>query len=125
MIIHEPFYQLFIAGLTPDHLIELIVVHEIRQWLIKWNVDDLIIILGRRLLRLISLDAYRIESRLLCLPLIAVYLFTLMLKLNCWHLTILILITNIVLLCITIISIQLTIFFSLETIIFIITALVI
>ena len=125
MIIHEPFYQLFIAGLTPDHLIELIVVHEIRQWLIKWNVDDLIIILGRRLLRLISLDAYRIESRLLCLPLIADYLFTLMLKLNSRHLTILILITNVVLLCITIIFIQLTIFFSLETIIFIITALVI
>ena len=71
MIIHEPFYQLFVAGLTPDHLIELIVVHEIRQWLIKWNVDDLIIILGRRLLRLISLDADWIESRLLCLPLIA------------------------------------------------------
>ena len=29
MIIHEPFYELFVAGLTPDHLIELVVVHEV------------------------------------------------------------------------------------------------
>ena len=29
MILHEPFNQLFVASLTPDHLIELVVVHEV------------------------------------------------------------------------------------------------
>ena len=77
----------------------------------------------RKLLRLIiSLDAW-LESRLLLLSIIADYLFALLLKFHGRHLTILILVTSI-LLCIAIL-IQLTIFFSLEIVIFVITALIV